>query len=304
MMKLVEPTRDNIARAAAAINSGLLVAMPTETVYGLAADIRQDEAIAKIFLAKGRPAENPLIVHVASMEQAEQLGAWDVLSLRVAEMFWPGPISIVVPKQDHVSEHVTGGRNSIAIRHPDHPVAQKLIELCGPVAAPSANRFMALSPSSAEQVSDIIASCCELILDGGPCQVGIESTVITTVREEVVILRPGQISRQMLEQSSGVSVRHASSAEKGQSPGNYPRHYAPRARVRILAHVGSQSGLVFGIPVMGQIQMSRSPGKYAAGLYNALWTLDQTGVEEILVESPPESEEWEAINDRLGKASS
>jgi L-threonylcarbamoyladenylate synthase len=243
-----------IAEAAQRLRAGQLVAFPTETVYGLGANALDPEAVARIYAAKGRPAWNPVIAHVPTIAAAQALARqWPAAAQRLAEAFWPGPLTLVVPKAAHVPDIATAGLDAVAVRIPGHPVALALLEAAAlPIAAPSANRFTQVSPTTAAHVVRSLGDRVPLVLDGGPCAVGIESTVVDCTGDDVVILRPGMLGRESLEAALaplGVVVRHATrtsvSHDRGnstmtgddapRSPGMADRHYAPRAEVWLFA---------------------------------------------------------------------
>jgi L-threonylcarbamoyladenylate synthase len=306
-MVILKPTREAMESAASAIRDGRVVAMPTETVYGLACSALNADAVARVFEIKGRPSDNPLIVHIASFADLRQVAAsWPPAAEKLAARFWPGPLTMVLPKKDRVPDATTGGLDTVAVRIPRHPVALELIRLVGgPLAAPSANPFMGLSPTRAEDVDPAILVDVEMVLDGGPCEVGLESTVIDLSGEFPRILRPGGASRSDIQSVLGQPLGELPPPSVRRSPGMHPRHYAPNAVVEIVAKVEpSTPGLVFGSPQSElQIRMPRDPHDYGASLYAALKRLDQSGVPLIQVESPPQGQEWEAVNDRLAKAS-
>ncbi len=278
---------DNIQRAAAILRQGGLVAFPTETVYGLGADAGNEQAVARIYQAKGRPATSPLIVHVADQDAARPLVRdWPPRAEELAARFWPGPLTLILPKSARVSDRVTAGLPTVAIRVPNHPVALALLRAAEcPVAAPSANRFMGLSPTRAEHVEPGLA---DLVLDGGPSAVGIESTVVSLVDGHERLLRPGQIRLpEWRLEASPVSGPHL-------SPGQHQRHYSPRTPL----YLGSG-------PTMGRgvhLALPESPEECAAELYATLHKLDQEEWDWIVVEPPPPGPEWEAVRDRLQKA--
>lgn len=304
-MIVLHATAENIELAGAAIRNGALVIMPTETVYGLAANALDDVSVDGAFRAKGRPPENPLIVHIARMDDINQLVSnWPKLAARLASEFWPGPLTLVLPKAAAVPMITTGGLNTVAIRMPDHPVALGLIRASGcPLAAPSANRFMGLSPTQVQHIDPSLASHVAYALDGGPCKVGLESTVLDLTSDTPRILRPGGITREQIEQCLGRTVEVSQGKER-RAPGMYPRHYAPKARVTLTGELGEKPGLTFGRPATGlQIHMSREPEAYARRLYSALHELDEMGLEAIYVEKPPDTDGWSAVWDRLEKAS-
>ena len=248
------PTSAEIARAAALLRAGRLVAFPTETVYGLGANALDAEAVARIYAVKGRPATSPLIVHVSTMEMAKSLvAAWPEAANRLVEKFWPGPLTVVVKKQPAVPDIVTAGLPTVALRMPSHPVALALIRAAGvPLAAPSANRFTELSPTTAEHVRRSLGNDVDLILDGGPCEVGIESTVLSLAGERPVVLRPGGIARHELEAligpvasaqeipggdapCSGIPSGKVVPTRAHPSPGMHARHYSPRTPLFLIS---------------------------------------------------------------------
>jgi L-threonylcarbamoyladenylate synthase len=294
-----------IAEAADIIRRGGLVAFPTETVYGLGANALDPDAVARVFSAKGRPFANPLIVHVADEAMARSLVLeWPALAETLARRFWPGPLTIVLRKAENVPDLVTAGLDSVGIRIPAHPVALALIRAAGvPLAAPSANRFTQLSPTTARHVLEGMGDRVPLILDGGPTEVGIESTVVSLRRTPPVILRPGMISQHDLESATGITWEYESDQPRiadapAESPGQYPKHYAPRTLFYIL---DADAPLPQG---RGRIlEMPSDPDAYASRLYAALHAADQEGWDWIAVRKPPETSEWTAIQDRLRRAS-
>jgi L-threonylcarbamoyladenylate synthase len=278
--------------------------MPTETVYGLAAVATNRQAVHKVFAAKARPADNPLIVHISNLEQVTELteGASREAE-ELAGAFWPGPLTLVLKKRSLIPDEVTAGRDTVALRMPAHPIAKALIQATGaPLAAPSANRFMALSPTRAQHIAPEVAQHLALILDGGPCEVGIESTVVDCT-DGVRILRHGSIGRAQIEAVLGHAVD--SGEERTRAPGQYPRHYAPRTRVELVQKLRPEdAGLTFDNPSNPQqIKMPLDPAAYAARLYNALHALDGQNLSVLKVEQPPAADTWEAVWDRLKKAS-
>lgn len=275
---------------------GRLVAFPTETVYGLGANALDAAAVRRIFEAKGRPPSNPLIVHVATIDAARELASeWPDRAQRLAERFWPGPLTVVVPKKPIVPDIVTAGLSSVALRIPAHPMARALLEAAGiPIAAPSANRFTEVSPTRAEHVYwGLDKKLIEFVLDGGPCAVGIESTVISFVEATPRILRFGMITRPQIEEVIG-PVESGGGAE---SPGQHPRHYSPRTRVVIDGEPAKGRGVHLDFTCM-----PRDAVQYAQQLYSLLHELDREGYDWISVEMPPDTEEWAAIRDRLTRA--
>lgn len=305
---IVEPTFLAISSAAAAIRSGLLAGMPTETVYGIAGDAMNALAVQNIFNLKGRPADNPLIVHLAHIDQIESVAKnIPKEAYRLAKTLWPGPLTMVLEKRPEVPLITTGGLETVAIRIPRHPVAIALIELAErPLAAPSANKFMGLSPTRAENIDPKIAAGLAVILDGGPCEVGVESTVIDMTIWPPRILRLGGLHRPLIESVVGAILEDSGKADAARrSPGQYPRHYAPLTQIRLASAVSSEeAGLSFSSSAgPHQIVMSRLPQEYAHQMYAAFHALDQQGHKEIVVESPPRTQEWEVVWDRLRRAS-
>jgi L-threonylcarbamoyladenylate synthase len=293
-----------------------LVAFPTETVYGLGANALDATAVAGIFVAKGRPANNPLIVHVDGEAMLRQVAAgWPPVAAKLASRYWPGPLTLVLPKTPAVPDIVTGGGPTVAVRMPAHPVAIGLIREAGiPLAAPSANRSNQLSPTRAEHVLAGLNGRIDLILDGGPTSNGIESTVIDLSGDRPQFLRPGPISQAELERLIGpIHVPVGSADRPLPSPGMLPRHYAPRTPVVLVANqkevrtrLGQNSAaLVIGraINVSGRVvEMPGDAAGYAAKLYAVLHELDDSGFSEIVVEMPPATDEWFAVCDRLTRA--
>ena len=311
---------ETIFRAAKRLAAGELVAFPTETVYGLGADAANPDAVAKIFALKGRPAGHPVIVHVASIAS---LATWGVrvpaAARELAERFWPGPLTLIVKKAAHVPAIVTGGQETVGLRCPSHPVAQELLREfalvgSGAIAAPSANKFGHVSPTSAQHVRDELGSDL-MVLDGGACDVGLESTIVDLSRGEPVLLRPGAISREDIRSVLG-KAPHDRDHEAPRAPGTLAAHYAPRTALVMMdleeleQEVRTRSNaavLALGeAPPTAQvtewIAASRDPARYAHDLYANLRTLDASGAKRILVEIPPLTPEWEAVNDRLSRA--
>ena len=324
----VDPERPDpaaIARAAAVLRAGGLVAFPTETVYGLGAHALDPAAVRRIYEAKGRPSYNPLIVHVPDAATArEVVAAWPERAERLARAFWPGPLTMVLPKRPTVPDEVTAGLGSVAVRVPAHPVALALLRAAGlPVAAPSANRFTELSPTTAGHVAKGLGDRVGLILDGGPTSVGIESTVVDLTGERAVLLRPGLISLRDLEPVLGavdVAARDPMGDAPRASPGMVDRHYAPRAELRLAASRAAlareaaaleQAGRVVGVIVRGgdglpdvrhRLVLPDEPAGFARGLYAALHALDDAGCDTVLVEQVPDDAAWLGMRDRLARA--
>ncbi len=307
-----------IERGAAVLRSGGLVAFPTETVYGLGANALDSRAVARIFEAKGRPATNPIIVHVAGAEAARSVVAdWPEIAARLAEAFWPGPLTLVLPRQPEVPDIVTAGGPTVAVRVPAHPVALALVRAAGvPVAAPSANPSSRLSPTRAEHVLRGLSGRIEMLLDGGATPGGIESTVLDLTCSPPRLLRPGLLAAADIESVIGevAGAPAASGAGPLRSPGLLTRHYAPRARLLIVEGDASPSAaqlagegkrvavLALRTACEGDwtvVQMPASPVEYGAALYATLHDLDEARYDAVVVEAPPDAPEWVAILDRL-----
>jgi L-threonylcarbamoyladenylate synthase len=316
---IIQATPGAIEEAAAALRDGRLVAFPTETVYGLGADATNPRAVAAVFGAKGRPRFNPLIVHVATREAAADLGVLGEDGAALARAFWPGPLTLVLRKQQGcpVADLATAGLDTIAVRVPAHPVAQALLQAAHvPIVAPSANRSGHVSPTTAAHVAaDLMAAGGEhlaMVLDGGTASIGLESTVVDATGADPVVLRLGAVAREDIARVLGRPVAVATGeAHAPASPGMLARHYAPRARLRLDArHVGEAEALLaFGtadVPVHGGVMLNLSWSgdlvEAAANLFSALRTLDAAGAEAIAVMPIPEQGLGEAINDRLRRA--
>lgn len=316
-----------IAQAVDLLRQGQLVAFPTETVYGLGADAANPEAVARIFAAKGRPTDHPLIVHIAD---AEQLSDWAAAvpesALKLAAKFWPGPMALVLPKQDWVPLAVTGGQTTVALRVPSHPVALKLLKAFGGgIAAPSANRFCRISPTLAGHVAEELGDAVAMILDGGPCQVGVESTIVDLSGERPRLLRPGQITEEALAAVLGAKLLLPQAHQTDvRAPGMLALHYAPVTAtllcagdelqeriVELLAEHQRVGVLAYGHVLSAElhddgrveiIAMPESVEAYAQALYASLRRLDGLGLDKIIVVRPPQDSAWRAVNDRLVKA--
>ena len=326
-----------LAAAAERLASGQLVAIPTETVYGLAADALDPDAVAQIFHVKGRPATNPLIVHVSNESMAQTLVRdWPDMAQKAAAAFWPGPLTLVVPKADTVPEIVTAGGRTVALRCPSLIATRKLIELSKrPLAAPSANRSEAVSPTTAQHVLEGLGSRISMILDSGPCEHGLESTVLDCTVNPPKILRPGPISSVQLSETLGVEICIPESetvgAEQGRvadtvlrSPGMQPRHYAPQTQLTIsekapsiisqMIQDGHRVGWLCNTPEDSAVQtlaaspnvlvipMPTDPAAYARSLYATLHAVDQRGLDRLIVDIVPSGPEWAAVRDRLKRA--
>ncbi len=305
---------EEIRRAAAVLERGGLVAFPTETVYGLGADASNAQAVARLYAVKGRPADHPVIVHFASAENAF---AWarevPDAARQLAARFWPGPLTLILRRSPLARDFVTGGQDTVGLRVPSHPVAQELLSLFGSgVAAPSANRFGLVSPTTAAHVREDLGGDVELVLEGGASDVGIESTIVDLSGQRAVLLRPGGITEQQINSYVKVKPKDASSPRHS---GGLERHYAPRTPARLVptheldkqiaAMKDRVAVLAFSRPDERAdcwLRMPREPGAYARRLYAALRELDSAGREAILVEAPPDTPEWAAVRDRLRRA--
>ena len=303
-----------VRRAAEILRAGGLVAFPTETVYGHGADPSSAAAVARLYAVKGRPADHPVIVHLDSLERALAWARDLPADARIlAERFWPGPLTLILKRSEKAKDFVTGGQPSVGIRVPSHPVAQALLkEFGGGIAAPSANRFGHVSPTTAAHVRDDLGGDVDLVLDGGASEVGIESTIVDLSGGVAVLLRPGKISRAELEKFVELKDKTDSSPRHS---GGLERHYAPRTPTRLvpthaldkeIAPLGDRVAvLAFSRPderVDFWLRMPRDPNAYAQKLYAALRELDGAGCELILIEAPPEASEWAAVRDRLMRA--
>lgn len=302
-----------IHAAAALIRAGQLVAFPTETVYGLGADARNEHAVAAIFAAKGRPQFNPLIVHVRDLAAAQELAEFDSLSLRLAEHFWPGPLTLVVPRRARcgLSLLLSAGLDTVAVRAPAHPVAQDLLAEAGcPIAAPSANLSGRVSPTSAAHVRAELGSRVAMVLDGGACAVGLESTVVMVRGGKCFLLRPGSVTREQLAVIAGAVETGADAPDAPRSPGQLASHYAPDLPLRLDAAEArpGEAALAFAsnIPAGAAKICNLSPGgdlnEAAANLFAMLRELDCSSFTGIAVASIPRHGLGEAINDRLARA--
>ncbi|MEZ5654411.1 MAG: L-threonylcarbamoyladenylate synthase [Sphingobium sp.] len=294
-------------RAKKCIKSGQSVAIPTETVYGLAANACDSDAVAAIYAAKGRPSFNPLIVHVADTAMARRLAELDDLALKLTERFWPGPLTLVVPARNDsgLSPLVMAGLPTVAIRCPAHRAMRALIETCDlPLAAPSANRSGAISPTSAEHVIHSLSGRIPLILDDGPTEKGLESTIAAPAGDHIRLLRPGPITEAMLEEASGLPIVRAKGGAI-EAPGQLESHYAPSKPVRLnVSDAGNDEFLIGFGTVAGDLNLSESADldEAAAGLFAALHIADASSRPSIAVAPIPAGGVGEAINDRLRRA--
>ncbi len=316
---MVRATQTEIEEAVEALRTGELVVFPTETVYGLGANAADPVAVRKIFEVKGRPADHPVIVH---LDNPRYLHRWvsnmPPVAEQLAAKFWPGPLTLILPKADNVNDIVTGGQDSIGIRVPSHPIAQQLLTAFGGgVAAPSANRFGRLSPTKPEHVREELGGAVRVLLDGGDSPIGLESTIVSCLGNEARLLRPGFITRSQLAQIVELAVGGA----VPRAPGDRLLHYAPSTPLAIVAsddlekYAGEFAGrrervavLAMRPPLQAQRHMTwinagKKPEAYAHNLYNHLRTLDSAGCARILVQELPDDERWAAILDRLQRAS-
>lgn len=320
-----------IEEAATRLRAGKLVAFPTETVYGLGADAANDAAVAGIFAAKGRPADHPLIVHVCAGAKGDEALSRFALPLpefamKLVHAFWPGPLTLIAPRQAGVAAAAAGGQDTIGLRCPSHPVAQALLTACAEhgvagLAGPSANRFGRVSPTTAQHVQGEFGEEL-LIIDGGPCEVGIESTIVDCSRGVPVLLRPGLITRAQIEAACGEKLRdrHDLSAPDPRASGTLEAHYAPSAKVRLMEAKAIQTALdLLGAEAAhiavwsraelksrsSRVLLRRMPDDAAAAaqvLFATLRDFDTQGVKLIWVETPPDTHEWEGVRDRLQRA--
>lgn len=300
-----------IADAAHALLSGGVVAFPTETVYGLGANALDEQAVRRVYELKGRPSTSPLIVHVSSIAMARRLSrAWPDAAEELATRYWPGPLTLVVPKAEAIPGIVTAGLDTVGIRMPRHPVALQLIEAAGvPLAAPSANKFTQVSPTTAEHVRAAFGDAVPVI-DGGPCEVGIESTVVSvSASGEVTLLRPGMV---VLPEAAAWRQQDAGSSEADShlAPGMHRKHYSPRhARVVLTSQPPAGNTAAAWVwhtledpDAVVAVRMPREPEAYASRLYAVLHDLDARGVQLIAIEDLPEGQMWDALRDRLRRS--
>ena len=296
-----------IARAAQLLRKGRLVAFPTETVYGLGADARHGEAVARIFEAKGRPRFNPLIVHLADPAQTRRIAVFNDTAKRLAEAFWPGPLTLVLPLRPDagLSALVSAGLETVALRVPEHPLARALLkEFAGPVAAPSANVSGRISPTRAEHVLEGLGGRLEAVLDGGPCAVGLESTIIG-LAPGPVLLRPGGLPVEVIEDCLDMPLGRGEEGARPSAPGQLESHYAPQAAMRLNAEAAAPGELLLGFGnVACDLNLSPSGDlvEAAANLFHHLRQLDALGAGKIAVTPIPERGLGRAINDRLRRA--
>jgi L-threonylcarbamoyladenylate synthase len=305
------------------LSRGELVGIPTETVYGLAADAANPRAVARIFAAKGRPADHPVIVHIAGKAQ---LADWAVeipeTAWKLADAFWPGPLTLILKRQPHVPDAVTGGQDTVGLRAPSHPLAQELLQrFKGGLAAPSANRFGHVSPTTAQHVREEFGDAVQLVLDGGACEVGVESTIVGLTGEHPTLLRPGGVPREAIEALLGLELEHhqKNTTANIRVSGLLDSHYAPRtplttgplATVTAAASDAAAKGepvalLTLGsspdLPGVALCAMPATPADFARELYATLRRLDTQGFSALFMQTPPVTAEWLAVNDRLQRA--
>ncbi|MFZ5662727.1 MAG: L-threonylcarbamoyladenylate synthase [Pseudomonadota bacterium] len=307
-----------IEAAVAALRRGEVIGLPTETVYGLAADAENADAVRRVFALKGRPADHPLIVHLQGPEALDGWArAFPAEARRLAEAFWPGPLTLILPRGARASDAVTGGQDTVGLRVPAHPLAQAVLRrFGGGLAAPSANRFGRTSPTTAQHVRDEFGDAVPVVLDGGECDVGIESTIVDCSGDHVRVLRPGMITVAALEAVLGRPVEAAARKDAPRVPGALAAHYAPRTPMRLLprdalehawaAHPAPADVRVLAVGALPAtahgIALPADARGYAHGLYAALRALDAAGAALLLVERPPEGGDWVAVHDRLGRA--
>ena len=315
---------DDVVRAASILKAGGLVAFPTETVYGLGANALNAAAVAKVFEAKNRPSFDPLIVHVAEIDGLSLLVQdLPTVAIKLADAFWPGPMTLVMPKTEAVPDLVTSGLPSVAVRIPDHPIAQQLLRSCElSLAAPSANPFGGVSPTEAQHVVQGLGESVDYVLDGGPCRVGVESTVVSLLEDVPTILRPGGVTKEALESVVGnvASRSHfdLDSRESREGPGMVRKHYSPKTRVDMISHdqldgfvVEGRVGLISGQPVADDSRFERvivlsksgDMAEAATRLFASLREMDAIQLDLILATSFPEHGLGVALNDRLRRAS-
>lgn len=320
---------DAVNAAADALARGELVAFPTETVYGLGARADDDAAVAKVYTAKGRPADHPLIVHVLDAEGAQPfVAAWPPLAQRLAQAFWPGPLTLILPRKDGLAAAAAGGAHTIALRAPSHPLARALLQACRArgvpgLAGPSANRFGRVSPTRADHVRDEFGAGL-MVLDGGPSDVGIESAIVDVSRGQAVLLRPGALGIEALERAAGEPVLpRAADPDDAHAPkasGTLAAHYAPNARVRLMPTAQLHQALELlgaevpkGLAVYSRTalrnprvalhrRMPSSAAEAAHELFAVLRELDDAAATLIWVEQPPDDTSWDGVRDRLQRA--
>jgi L-threonylcarbamoyladenylate synthase len=319
--RIESPTAAAIARAAERLRAGELVAFPTETVYGLGADASDPAAVRRIFAAKGRPADHPVIVHLAEATHVERWAReFPDGAKRLAHAFWPGPLTLILPRAAHVAELVTAGQDNVGLRVPSHPVAHKLLAAFGGgVAAPSANRFGRISPTTARHVADDLGDAVAMILDGGSCAIGIESTIVAFTGGDPALLRPGGIGAVDLARVLGRTIA-APDAHAPRAPGTLASHYAPKTPATLVAANALRAEIAQlgehdeDIAVLAHtvarpadfdniwLRAPAEPAAYAHDLYSNLRALDAANADVILIETVPDDDAWQAVRDRLTRA--
>lgn len=319
-MSLLPATTEGIATAVGHLRTGGVLGLPTETVYGLAADATNPAAVARVFATKGRPADHPLIVHLAvGAAVAPWVSDWPAVAERLAAAFWPGPLTLVVPRSSSVLPAVTGRQDTVALRVPAHPVAQAVLAAFGgALVAPSANRYGRLSPTRAADVVQEFAGTVPVV-EGGECTVGIESTIVACLNGEVRVLRPGLITPGALSRAAGVEVLVGAAADGPRVPGAVKAHYAPRTPLELVSSAGlaqraaelpdacvvaraaTSVGLTWSVPSRWVV-LADTPAEFGQRLYATLRDLDALGAPRLLVEEPPAGDEWAAVRDRLARA--
>lgn len=312
-----------IAQAVALLKAGQLVGFPTETVYGLGADASDPVAVARIFNAKGRPSDHPVIVHLAPGADVSLWAARvSAEAQALMDAFWPGPLTLILPRAPGVPDAVTGGQETVGLRCPSHPVAQQLLRaFAGGVAAPSANKFGRVSPTTASHVAEEFGDALALVIDGGPCEVGIESTIVDVTGDQPVLLRPGHVSAEALGRVLGRAVRTRAQIEAARAlprvSGALAAHYAPRTalelvatealaqRIQALLAANLKVGVWSTAQPAADVSWRQAPAEpvaYAQALYATLRLLDAQGLDILLLEATPDNDAWSAVNDRLGRA--
>ena len=319
MAQILQPTPPNLDKLATALAEGQIVAVPTETVYGLAGNALNPQAVAKIYEAKGRPSRNPLIVHIVDPEQLNEIAEPSEAAMQLANVFWPGPLTLILPKKPSVPDSVTAGLDTVAVRMPVHSTYRQLGKRCSfPLAAPSANPFGYVSPTKAEHVKEQMDNQLDWILDGGPCDCGIESTILSLAdSNQPTLLRHGSISAAQLEDALGSAVQTPDTlaVDQGQSlpaPGMMKRHYSPNAQVTLFEGKAPEASPTAAIVFLNSDSCSASNHfalsqngeleEVARNLYHLLQELDQKGFEGIFLELPENKETGTAIRDRMHRA--
>jgi len=324
--RIVAADARGITAAVDALRRGEVVGLPTETVYGLAADATNDDALRRVFAVKGRPADHPLIVHIADLEHARLWSKkWTTHAQVLADAFWPGPLTLILERAPHVIDQITGGRDSVAIRCPSHTLMQRvLVALDGGVAAPSANRFGKVSPTTAQHVMDDVGLEVDHVLDGGPCDIGVESTIVDCTGDEPVVLRVGAVTVERLAEILGTTPRVRTDDDStggARAPGMLASHYAPDARVHmaeaddvraVLAHLVAADDGTVGLlaptsmddlpDAVVELEPVGPPDDYATALYARLRQADRLGLAHLVCVPPPPVGVGVAVRDRLRRA--